>query len=57
MVETQTKEKAYKTKNKKFKMWGNMLNQRKVAFFNAIKRKEIANIYLQFMKKGRNIHS
>ena len=40
MGETQAKEKAYKTKNKKIKMWGNLLNQQKIAFFNVIKMKK-----------------
>ena len=45
MVEAQTKEKAYKIKNKKLKMWGKPLNQRKIAFFNALKSEETAKIY------------
>ena len=32
-------------------MWGNLLNQRKIVFFNAIKIEEIAKIYKEFMKK------
>ena len=51
MEETQTKEKLYRTKNKKLKMWGNLLNQRKIVFFNAIKSEETAKTYKEFMKK------
>ena len=54
MGETQTKEKVYKTKNKKLKMCGNLLNQRKIAFFNAIKSEEIAKIYTELMKKDES---
>ena len=32
-------------------MWGNLLNQRKIAFFNAIKSEEIVKIDTEFMKK------
>ena len=32
-------------------MWGNLLNQRKITFFNAIKSGEIAKIYMELMKK------
>ena len=51
MGETQTKEKAYKTKNKKVKIWENLLNQRKIDFFNAIKSEETAKTYKGFNKK------
>ena len=37
-------------------MWGNLLNQQKIAFLNAIKSEETAKIYEEFMKKERNIH-
>ena len=33
-------------------MWGNLLNQRKITFFNAIKSEETAEIYKEFMKKN-----
>ena len=45
------KEKAYKTKNEKSKMWRNLLNQRKIPFFNAIKSEETTKIYQEFMKR------
>ena len=32
-------------------MWWNILNQGKMAFFNAIKNEETAKIYKEFMKK------
>ena len=32
-------------------MWGNLLNQRKIALFNAIKSEETTKIYKEFMKK------
>ena len=35
----------------KLKMWGNPLNQQKIAFYNAIKSEETAKIYNEFMKK------
>ena len=38
-------------KNKKLNVWGNLLNQRKIAVFNAIKSEEIAKIYKEFMRK------
>ena len=31
-------------------MWGNLLNQRKIVFFDAIKSQEMATIYKDFMK-------
>ena len=33
----------------KLKMWGNLLNQWKIAFFNAIKSKETSTIYKYFI--------
>ena len=33
-------------------MWENLLNQRKIAFFNAIKSEETAKIYKEFVKKN-----
>ena len=32
-------------------MWGNLLNQRKKAFFNAIKSEETVKIYKDLMKR------
>ena len=32
-------------------MWGNLLTQRKIVFFNALKSEETAKIYKEFMKR------
>ena len=45
--------KGERIQNKKLKMWGNPLNQRKITFFHAIKSEETAKIYNEFMKKDK----
>ena len=37
--------------DKKFKMWGNLLDQQKLAFFNHIKSEETTKIYKKLLKK------
>ena len=50
MGEIHTNEIAYKTKYNKLKSLGNLLDQRKIAFFNSIKSKEMTEIYKEFMQ-------
>ena len=50
----ETSKKKKKKRHKKIlriKMWGNLLNPRKIAFFNTIKSEETAKIDKEFMKK------
>ena len=43
-------EEAYKARKQKLWMWKNLLNKRKLAFYNAIKSKETARIYNNFLE-------
>ena len=44
-------EEAYRTRNYKLKMWRNLLNKRKIAFFNAIKSQGTSEIYKEFLQQ------
>lgn len=41
---------AYRMKKRNLRMWNNLLNRRKLAYFNAIKNKETAKIYKSFIE-------
>ena len=44
-------EEAYKTRKYNLKMWRSLLNERKIKMFNAIKSKETAKIYKEFIER------